>query len=47
MKARMDNNCKNVFKNGGNEPKKEHFTRVWISLINGIEHNKGTTSIYR
>lgn len=47
MKERVDNNCKNVFQNGRSEPKRDHFTKVWISLINSAEHNKGTAPMYR
>lgn len=40
MKTTTDSVCKSVFQNGRSAPTREHFTKVWITLINEIEHNK-------
>ena len=42
MKERQENTCKSVFLHGGSEPKREQFTKAWISLINQMERNKET-----
>lgn len=47
MKRNYENECRNVFKNGRSEPVREHFTEVWISLINGIERGKESTNVHR
>ncbi len=33
--------CRNVFKNGGTQPTKRDYTRIWIQLINELERRKG------
>ncbi len=40
MKTNTNKVCKSVFKNGRSEPTCEHFTKVWIDMINGIERRK-------
>lgn len=40
MKERQENTCKSVFRDGNSEPKREQFTKAWISLINHMEWNK-------
>lgn len=40
MKERQENTCKSVFRDGSSEPKREQFTKAWISLINYMERNK-------
>lgn len=42
MKEREENTCKSVFRDGGSEPRREQFTKAWISLINYMERNKET-----
>ena len=42
MDTMTNNRCRSVFQNGRSEPVREHFTKVWISMINGIEHSKTT-----
>lgn len=32
--------CKSVFHNGENAPTAEHYTQVWIDLINQLEKSK-------
>lgn len=45
MKVSHENECKNVFRNGRNEPSREHFTKVWTYMINGIERSKEVNSV--
>lgn len=40
MKRKQQNACKSVFQDGGSEPRREQFTKAWISLINQMERNK-------
>ena len=42
MKERQENTCKSVFRDGNSEPRREQFTKAWISLINQMERNKET-----
>ena len=47
MKLNCENGCKNVFKNGRSEPAREHFTEVWVNLINGLERGKESKNVHR
>ena len=40
-----ENECRNIFMNGRREPTREHFTKVWAGMINGIERGKAQTTV--
>lgn len=45
MKTNTNTCCKSVFQNGRSKPTCEHFTKVWIDLINGIERSKESITV--
>ncbi|MBQ4347322.1 MAG: hypothetical protein IJC39_02615 [Firmicutes bacterium] len=47
MNSTTENNCVSIFKDGRSKPDPEHFTKAWITLINGIGQNKKPASMHK